>query len=230
MSRFVHGPVCVAGVALVAVAGCGGGLTPAEPLAPPGRPTGEPSGRLAGASLLAPADVQGEGFLPAERQDVFTGLRPHDPACARMLALADVRRPDDTRGAPRGLAVFYRSQPPATMAEHLVRLPPGAAGRYITRVRAAVAGCPRIRMLVGPREAVLDRARARRPAGVRDAVAVTYAGRGRGGIDLAMFWARSRDDLLVVAAAGEAVAGPSMQRIAARAVHRLQDEHARPGR
>ncbi|XVQ13422.1 hypothetical protein ACQP1W_13055 [Spirillospora sp. CA-255316] len=254
MSRFVHGPVRAAGIALavvatasaVASAGCGRALTPAGPQAAPGRPTGEPSGRLAGApvrlpawaerAVLSPADVQGEGFLPAGRQSVFTGLRPRDPACVRLLALADVRRRDDpggARGAVQGQGrrqvVFYRSRPPATMAEHLVRLPPGMAGRYVTRARAAAAGCPRIRIPLGPREAVLDRARSRKPAGVRDAVAVTYAGPGRGGIDLSMLWARSRDDLLVVTAAGEAAAGPSMRRIAARAVHKLltlQREHA----
>jgi hypothetical protein len=240
MSRFVHGPVRAAGIALAAVAvavasaGCGGATTPAEPLAPPGRPTGEPSGRAptrlpawAARAVLSPADVQGEGFLPAERQSVFTGLRPSDPACARMLGLADVRRRDDPGGARaagqgqgQGQVVFYRSQPPATMAEHLVRPPPGMAGRYVTRARAAAAGCPRIRIPLGLREAVLDRDRARKPAGVRDAVAVTYAGPGRG-IDLFMLWARSRDDLVVVTAAGEAVAGPSMRRIAARAVHKL---------
>ncbi|GAA2458506.1 hypothetical protein GCM10010191_93060 [Actinomadura vinacea] len=242
MPRFVHGFLPAAGIVLAAVAGCDGTAAPVEP-------RGRPPERLAGGAtrlppaplaqvVLSSADVLGQGFLPAERQDVFTGLRARRPACARMLALADAKTLKGLRAAPagggrgtgQGHAAFYRAQPPATMVEHVFRLPPGDAGRYVARASAAAAACPRIRIVLGPREAALRRARLPRPGGLRDAVGVAFTAEGGRGTGLTMVWARSRNDLLVLAVAGESAAGRAMERIAAAAVRKLrsfQDERAR---
>ena len=222
MARFVHDrarAAVIAAAVVAASAGCGGVRGTARPAGGPSAPPAHAAGR----AVLAPADVADEGFLPAGWQHVFTGLRPRDPVCARMLALADLRRPG-IRAEDAEHAVFYRPQPPATLAVHRMRLERDGARRYAARARAAVAGCPLIRIRPGSRRVVLERSRGRRPAEVRDAVAVAYTGPGRGGIDLSMLWARSGGDVVVVAAAGEDAAGPAVRKIAARAVRGLLGE------
>ncbi|MEW2352784.1 hypothetical protein [Spirillospora sp. NPDC029432] len=206
--------LAVAGaVALVLVKSCG---RPAEEVR---EAAARPPGPAAMArAVLSQQEVAG-GFVPAEDGEVFAGLDPDDAQCARLLRLADLREGGlrGAHGAREAHAAFYRQDPPASLAEHVFRLPPGRASRFVARARTALAGCPGIPN--GGR--VLERSRLERPEGARDAVGATF-GDGRGGTALNVVFVRSRNDLLILAAAGAGTAGAPMERLAAGAVGKLE--------
>lgn len=103
------------------------------------------------AAVLSGRDLPA-GYLPAENQRVFEGLRPDDPDCARLLRLADVDQSKDLDGAddaPQAHAVFYRSEPVSSLAQHVFHLPPGMAAQHIDQARAAAGKCPRMMVTAG---------------------------------------------------------------------------------
>ncbi|MFB4315422.1 hypothetical protein [Actinomadura sp. 21ATH] len=191
-----------------------------------GRPAGEAERAAApplapaamARAVLSQAEVAG-GFTPAEDREVFAGLEPPDAQCARLLRLADLREGGlrGGHGAREAHAAFYRQSPPASLAEHVFRLPPGRASRFVAKARAAMAGCPGIPN--GGR--VLERSRLERPPGARDAVGAAF-GDGKGGTALSVVFVRSRNDLLILAASGAGTAGAPMERLAAGAVGKLE--------
>ncbi|MFI6516355.1 hypothetical protein ACIBF1_12420 [Spirillospora sp. NPDC050679] len=203
MSRRAWGVVLltatVPGTVALAAAGCGAEQTAASSAA---------AGAAAmGPALLSPREVPA-GFYPADPQRAFRGIRPADPDCARLLRLADAVAVRGTRGAPHGHAAFFRAEPPATLVQHVYRLPKGRAAALLADARAAAAGCPVITMEVGDdREGRLYRARLRPPGGAGEAVAVRYAGKGRRQAGLDVVVARVGDDLVTVAAPGEFARG-----------------------
>lgn len=217
MWRIVHGAALVAGPAL-ALAACGGRPAPTPDEA------GGPEASLT-AAVLSQRDMP-PGFLPAEDQQVFWGVRPSDPDCAGLLALADLR---GLRDMPQVHAAFYNTAPVATLVEHVVRLPAGQAARRVGDVRQAAAMCPAIRVGVGERRMDLVRTRMRRPFGVWDAYAVRYRSRPRERpVHFDVFVVRVRDYLLVVAHPAMADRpyppgwGAATERIAARAARKLR--------
>jgi predicted small lipoprotein YifL len=142
MSRNVRGTLLATAAATlsVVVAGCGQEGPPPAAV--------KPEASMA-AAVLSGRDLPA-GFLPAENQRVFEGLRPDDPDCARLLRLADVDESKDLGGggdAPQAHAVFYRAQPVSSLAQHVFHLPPGLAAQHIEQARAAASKCPK--MLVG---------------------------------------------------------------------------------
>lgn len=206
MWRIVHGAALVAGTAL-AVTGCGE-RQPASPVTPEARMT---------AAVLSQQDMPA-GYLPAEDQPVFGGLRPGDPDCRQLLALAEAR---GLRDVPRAGAVFYRADPGASLAQHVVRLPPTGAARHIAESRQAARDCPKIKVEMGPQVMRLHRTALRAPA-AQDAFAVRYSGAGGAHFDIAM--ARVGDDLLVLAHPGVVSGGGDRvtERVAARALRKLR--------
>ncbi|MFC9974906.1 hypothetical protein ACFVH6_28790 [Spirillospora sp. NPDC127200] len=224
MSRRAWGVVLltatVPGTVALAAAGCGTRQTAASSAA----------GTAAmGPVLLSPRELPA-GFYPADPQRAFRGIRPADPDCAELLRLADAVAVRGTRGAPHGHAAYFRAEPPATLVQHVYRLPKGRAAALLADARAAAAGCPVITMEVGDdREGRLYRARLRPPAGAGEAVAVRYAGRGQRQAGLDVVVARVGDDLLTVAAPGEFARGGAQTIEAAeqRAVRKLRDARDR---
>ncbi|MFI0354703.1 hypothetical protein [Actinomadura sp. 9N407] len=225
MARIV--PLAVAGVVLLVVfKGCG---REAEFDEPGGNAVADGPRTLApaqmGEAVLTRPEVP-EAFAPAEDREVFAGLRPDDPDCARLLRLADLRDGASLQGR-EAHAAFYRPRPPASVAEHVFRLGPGEATRYVAKARTAARGCPEIGIPAGSREETLGRTWLRRPAGVKDAVGAIYSrdavySRRQGGTALSMLLVRSRNDLLVLSSAGEGLAGEPMEKLAAGAVRKLQ--------
>lgn len=128
MRRIVRGAALVAGCAAAAVctAGCG-----AE------RPAGDSSTARLTAAILAKKDLPSE-YLPADDQQVFRGVGPADRSCRRLLDLADLR---GLRDVPQKHAFFYRINPAATLAEHLVTLGPARVRSYLDDARKAAERC-----------------------------------------------------------------------------------------
>ncbi|MDX6428365.1 MAG: hypothetical protein QOE54_731 [Streptosporangiaceae bacterium] len=133
MRRIVRGAALV-GACTITMAGCGGDRPPEE----------SPAARLT-AAVLSVQDMPPD-FLPAQDQRVFGRLKPADRDCRRLLRLADLRGLRDVPIPPQAHAVFYRTSPGSTLAEHLLALGPGGAQRHIEEARQAAAGCPQMRI------------------------------------------------------------------------------------
>lgn len=200
----------------------------------------------AGSAVLASAAIRQadvpEGFLPAEDQQVFRGLRPSDPECARLLGMVDDASSASSkarRDVSQSHAAFYRADPAASLVEHVLRLPSGEAARRVDEARRAVANCPTLDMGVPGAtgwngnafdQHGLTRARLNHPETLKDAVAVRYShpdGGSRYGLDL--IFARANGDLLILAAPGEfSEAGEKQLRATeARVLRKLADAHDR---
>ncbi|RMI47109.1 hypothetical protein EBO15_04270 [Actinomadura harenae] len=193
------------------------------------------------AAALRPEDVP-EGFLPADDQEVFRGMRPSDPDCARLLRMVDAasgRSSSADRDVPQSHVAYYRADPAATLVEHVLRLPSGEAAKRVDAARDAVAGCPVIDFGRsgdsgwdghGFDQTGLERRRLSHPEGQDDAVAVRYShpdGDQRYGLDV--IFAREGSDLLVLAAPGE-FAGDGERRLRlmeARVLRRLANARDR---
>ncbi|WP_433326170.1 hypothetical protein [Spirillospora sp. CA-294931] len=187
----------------------------------PARLGAHAAGAAMSPAVLSAREVP-EGYLPAENQHVFAGLRPRDRDCVRLLELADLHGEDDlrgVRGAPQAHAAFYRVDPGASLVHHVFRLPAGRAHAHIAETRSAAASCPRISVEIGDRDLRLDRVRLRSLRGVKDGFSVRYAD-GDLGVDVVM--ARARDDLLVLAAPGESEGARETERLLGRALSKLR--------
>ena len=218
MRRIVRRAACVAGSAVLTVAGTGCG---AERAAAP-----TPAQRLA-AAALSEDDVPA-GFLPAENAAMFHGLRPADPDCRALFSFADAFADASALGAaPRADVAFYQVDPGGSVAEHLLWAPPVPAHEFLLGVRRAAAGCDRIMMLTGSYTMLLRRV----PLAVRgvgeESYTVRYAGRAglRHRFHLDIVAARLAGRLLVLTA--ETLLSPRKthdiaRRIAERAVGKLR--------
>lgn len=183
-----------------------------------------PAGDRSGTGVLTTADLPA-GYRPAADHGVFAGLRATDADCARLLRLADGGFID---ASPAAGAVFYSTDPPASLAHRVYRSPDADVRAGLATVRTAAERCPAIE-LKGTGD---DRPRLRRswpppPGDADEAVAVRYAG---GGITFDMVWARVGAAVFVLAhpvVDGEqgppAADGPDVtERLAAEAVRRLR--------
>ncbi|RFU42479.1 hypothetical protein DZF91_06200 [Actinomadura logoneensis] len=216
------------------VSGCGTarqGAAPAEAEA-------RAPAALVTAATLRREDVP-KGFLPADDQEVFRGIRPSDPDCARLLRMVDGasgRSSAADPDVPQSHTAYYRAEPAATLVEHVLRLPRGEAAERMDEVRRAVAACPAIDL--GPSGGGWDgrrfdgrglgRVRLTHPRRPHDVVAVRYTHPGGGrryGLD-AVF-ARTGRDFLALAALGEfGERGENrLRRMEALVLHRLADAH-----
>jgi hypothetical protein len=144
-------------------------------------------------------------FLPAEDQQVFGQVKPADPDCRRLLALADLRGLRDVPNAastapPQVHAVFYRTDPGSTLAEHLLALSPARALSHIRHTEQAAAGCPRIKVGHGRGRMRLHRVPMQLPGFGKNAYGVRYTGRigPRYSIHFDLVMAQQDDRLLVV--------------------------------
>ncbi|GAA2576132.1 hypothetical protein SMC26_12550 [Actinomadura fulvescens] len=217
MWRIVGGVLLTTGLA--GAAGCGAKAS-----------SSTPSAAGLSAAVLSGSEVPA-GFLPAENQRVFEGMRPVDRDCARLLALADVETPRDIPGVedenvPQASAAFYRPGPAASLVEHVFRLPPGRAARHVAETRRAALRCPRIEIRLTQGDLRLPRVNSRKVRALRDALALRYA-RERAGLDVVM--AAVGNDLLVVAGAGTygGRVGPRVtEQVAIKALRKLRAVHA----
>ncbi|MEV4253742.1 hypothetical protein AB0J52_11305 [Spirillospora sp. NPDC049652] len=224
----------VVSAAGVSLSGCG---TERGAAAPAVAEAKAPAALLTAATLRR-GDVPRD-FLPAEDQEVFQGLRPSDPDCARLLSMVDdasARSSSSDPDVPQSHVAYYRADPAATLVEHVLRLPRRKAAGRMDEVRRAVAACPVIDL--GPSRGGwngrrfdgrgLRRTRLTHPARVRDVVAVRYSHPGGGrryGLD-AVF-ARAGRDFLALAALGEfgERGEERLRRAEARVLRRLADAH-----
>jgi len=131
------------------------------------RPAGHQSAASLTAAVLSAQDLPSD-FLPAEDQKVFGRLVPGDPDCRRLLDLADLR---GLRDVPQVHSVFYRPDPGATLAEHVLALPPARVQSYLLDARRAAAGCPVMKISAGE-----ARLRLRRKPLTAPGFAVRYTG------------------------------------------------------
>jgi hypothetical protein len=133
MRRIVHRIAGAAGAAVLAVAGAGCGAHRST--------AATPAQRLAAAALSE--DEVPAGYLPAENAAMFRGLRPADPDCRALLALAAA--PPGALGAvPRVDTSYYQVDPGGWVAEHLLLAAPLRANAFLLGLRRAAAGCDRI--------------------------------------------------------------------------------------
>jgi hypothetical protein len=183
-----------------------------------------PTQRLA-AAALSEAEVPA-GYLPAENAEMFRGLRPADPDCRALFALAAAPAP--TLGAvPRVDTSFYQVDPGGWVAVHLLLAAPVPAHAFLLDLRRAAAGCDRIALRAEAYTMSLRRA----PLPVRgigeESYTVRYAGwvGGRHRFHLDIVTARPAGRLLVLTA--ETLLSPRNThdvavRIAERAVGKLR--------
>jgi hypothetical protein len=212
--RAVRG-AALAVLAASAITGCG-----AE--SPVSRP--DPRVRLA-AAVLSQEDVPG-GYLPAGDQPVFAGVNTGDPHCRVLLELADVR---GGPGVPYAWAAFYSLTPGASLAERILRLPPGKAVAHVAKARSAAEGCASIPIQRGG-PALLRRLPLRPPA-PRDSLAVRYAGDAGGfRVHYDIVMAGVSDHLLVLAHPGVCPdpASTVTEQVFARALRKLGGAAAAP--
>ena len=109
------------------------------------RPVGHQSTALLTAAVLSKRDLPSD-YLPAEDQEVFQGLVPGDPDCRRLLDLADLR---GLRDVPQVHSVFYRADPGATLAEHVLELPHKRMDGVLKAAKQAAAACPVMQIKIG---------------------------------------------------------------------------------
>lgn len=237
LGRRVVAVAAVSAVSVSAASGCGARQRAAVPaVAAPRAPAA-----LMTAASLRREDVPKE-FLPADDQEVFRGVRPSDPGCARLLRLVDGasgRSSSMDEDVPQSHVAYYRADPTTSLVEHVLRLPSGQAARRVEAARHAVADCPVMDFGRfgdtgwdghGFDHAGMRRSRLSHPAALEDAVAVRYGhpdGGRRYGLDAIV--ARDDDDLLVLAASGEFGddGERELRRMEARVMHRLTDAHDR---
>jgi hypothetical protein len=106
------------------------------------RPADATPGRRLAAAVLSEDDMPA-GYLPAENAAMFRGMRPAEPTCRRLFALADA----PALGAgPRADTAFYQVDPGGMVAEHLLLAPAVPAHAFLLGVRRAAAGCDRVTM------------------------------------------------------------------------------------
>lgn len=216
MGRRALGAVVVAAQAAFLLVACG-----ERPLEPERRERG-----LTGA-VLVQRDLPPD-FLPASNQPVFWGVNPANPNCARLLGLADLSRVGPA--APQTHASFYRPEPAASLVEHVVRLPPGAAADYVAQARGAGAICSSLQVGVGDRLMYLIRNRMTPPPGARTAYAASFQSRpGDRAVRFDVVLAEVDDHLLVLGHPG--MADPRWgdtvtEDLAAHAVRRLRAARA----
>ncbi|MFC4906546.1 hypothetical protein [Actinomadura gamaensis] len=212
VGRRVAFAVAVSAVSALAASGCG-----AERAAMRGAAEAAldaSSARLSSAAIRL-SDVP-EGFMPAEDQEVFRGMRPSGPECARLLRMVDEASAKSSlarRDVPQTHAAFYRADPAVSVVEHVLRLRPGEAARRVEEARQATAGCPSLDFALpgdtgwdGRKfdKRGLSRTPLDHPDTLADAVAARYShpdGGRRYGLDV--MFARAKDDLVVFAAPGE---------------------------
>jgi hypothetical protein len=135
--RIARGAALFAGGVVVSVPllqGCGVGRTDGH----------QSTARLT-AAVLSVRDLPSD-YLPAEDQEVFRRLVPGDPDCRRLLDLADLR---GLRDVPQVHSVFYRADPGATLAEHVLTLSRERTEAYVQEAREAATGCPVMKIPVG---------------------------------------------------------------------------------
>ncbi|WP_067479829.1 hypothetical protein [Actinomadura hibisca] len=208
---------------VLAAAGCG---APQADVAPAAAGTA-----AMGPALLSQREVPA-GFLPAGPQRAFTGIRPADPDCARLLRLADNAGAREGRDASHAQAAYYRTEPGATLVQHVYRLRKGRAAALVAEAREAVTGCPKIGLDVGDdRETLLYRVPLRHARTAGETVAVRYTSRGARQAGLDVVLTQLGDDLLTVAAPGEFGRGGAqgIELAEARAIRKLRDARDRIG-
>jgi hypothetical protein len=159
-----------------------------------------PARRLA-AAALSPDELPA-GYLPAENAAMFRGLRPADPDCRALFALAAAPAPA-LGAAPRVDTAFYQVDPGGWVAEHLLLAAPVPAHAFLLDLRRAATGCDRIVLRTAAYTLRLRRA----PLPIRgideESYTVRYAGWAgvRYRIHLDIVTARPAGRLLVLAAA-----------------------------
>jgi hypothetical protein len=224
LRRIVRGTVLVT-VCSITMAGCG-----ADP------PRRRQAARLTTAVLSA-RDLPPD-FLPAEDQQVFGRVRPKNRDCRRLLSLADLHGLGDTPPAAQAHAVFYRTNPGSTVAEHLLALTPERARRHIEDTRQAASGCPRIRLGTHGVRLLRVPLRPPGPPGAGDsAYGVRYSGRvgPRYSVHFDLIMIREGARLLVVTQPAlidgrHPEQGDSTLRIVAAALLKLRRAGSPPGR
>ncbi|GAA3235079.1 hypothetical protein [Actinocorallia longicatena] len=192
MRRIVRGAVLATG-AVMAVAGCG-----SQVAAPTKK---EWSSASLTAAVLSQQDMP-EGFLPAQAQAAFRGVVPRDPSCRRLLALADGY---GLRDVPKVTAAFYQTAPGATISQQIVHMGSVRAREFVRSARTVGARCPVLRAEIGGTAMALHRADIA-PRGWPDtdtyAVRFTQPASRNYLISYEIVMARSRDDLIILAAPG----------------------------
>ncbi|GAB3674712.1 hypothetical protein GCM10027589_44740 [Actinocorallia lasiicapitis] len=193
MRRIVRGAVLAIG-ACTAVAGCGSKVAV---------PTQQElySDSLT-AAVLTQQDVP-RGFLPAQAQPVFRGVVPRDPACRRLLALADGY---GLRDVPKAATAFYQMAPGTTLSQQIWHVGGVNAATFVREAKVAAASCPTMHATVSGTDLVLNRD----PLATDGLPPGSYAVRYRQAatadrlISYEMVFARTGDELVLLAAPGVA--------------------------